>query len=215
MGKRDDGLLQFFTECYTPAAIGLVGAKNEIGTAIREAQSAVTVDGKASLWSHCFILGDLRLDRRGPGGTTMKSPYLFESDLKVRPFKPQLRNGVQENWIGKWCNKDVENAAVIDFGLCREEKDKILATALQLVDEQVRYPIQELLGTWWAIIVGKRWMPNPLDDPHAVYCSSFVRLCYREAEKDFLDDRIDVSNTTPEDIAQAGIRAKVMRFYEP
>jgi hypothetical protein len=214
MGKIDEGLLHFFTECYRPGLIGLVGTKNEIGSAVREAQSAVTVDGKPSLWSHCFMLGDLRLDRRGTGGTAMTSPYLFESDLKVRIFKPQLRNGAQENWIGKWCSEDVENAAVIDFGLSEEEKDNVLATALQLVDEQVLYPIQELLGTWWAIIVRKQWMPNPLDDPHAMYCSAFVRLCYREAGKDFLDGRIDVSNTTPEDIAQAGITAKAIAFYE-
>ena len=145
----------------------------------------------------------------------MTSPYLFESDLKASLFEPQLRNGAQENWIGKWCNKNVENAALIDLGLSEEEKDNVLATALQLVDEQVLYPIQELLGTWLAIIVRKRWMPNPLDDPHAMYCSAFVRHCYREAGIDFLDGRIDVSNTAPEDIAQAGIRAKAIISYEP
>ena len=214
MGKINDALLQFFTEHYSPGLIGLVGAKDEIGLAIREAQSALTVDEKASLWSHCFILGDLRLDRRGPGRTLAKSPYIFESDLKVNLFRPQLRNGAQENWIGKWCNEDVEHAAIIDFGLSEEEKDNILATALQLVDEQVLYPIQELLGTWWAIVVNKQWMPNPLDDPHAMYCSAFARHCYRKAGKDFLDGAVSVSNTTPEDIAQAGIKEKAIKIYK-
>jgi hypothetical protein len=193
----------------------MVGTKGMIGMAIREAQSAVTTDGKASLWSHCFIFGDLRLDRRGPESGKSKSPYLFESDLKINLLKSQIRNGAQENWIGKWCREEVENAAVIDFGLSEGQRDTILATALQLVDEQVLYPIHELLGTWWAIITKKQWLPNPLDNPHAMYCSAFVRFCYREARKDFIGPEISTSNTTPEDIAQAGIKADAIKFCSP
>jgi len=207
-------LLQFFTDHYQPGIIGLVGAKDTIGLAIREAQRVVTMDKKPSLWSHCFLMGESRLDRRGPKGSASKSPYIFESDLKVNLFKPQLRNGAQENWIGKWCKEQVEHAAVIDFGLSEQERENILATALQLVDEQVLYPIQELLGTWWAIIMGKQWKPNPLDDPHAMYCSAFVRHCYKEAGRDFLGRKISISNTTPEHIAQAGIKAGALRMYE-
>jgi hypothetical protein len=208
-------LLEFFTSNYRPGIIGIVGAKDMIGMAVREAQRAVTIDGKASLWSHCFIFGDLRLDRRGASGTKSKSPYIFESDLKVNLLKAQLRNGAQENWIGKWCREEVENAGVIDFGLSEDQKDNILATALQLVDEQVLYPIHELLGTWWAIIMKKRWLPNPVDDPHAMYCSAFTRSCYKEAGKDFIGPEVSVSNTTPEDIAQAGVRAGAIRIFKP
>jgi hypothetical protein len=201
---RND-FLQFFTVHYTPGAIGLVGTNDAIGMAIRKAQSLITKDHKPSLWSHCFLLGDLRFDLRGPGNTKMKSPYIFESDLKVNLFKPQVRNGAQENWIGKWSNDMVENTAIIDFGLSDEERDTILATALQLADEQLMYPIQELLGTWWTIVTHEQWMPNPLNDPHAMYCSSFVRYCYAKAGRDFLGADISVSNTTPEDVAKAGI----------
>jgi len=199
---RED-LFQFFNNHYRPAVMGIVGTKDTIGRAIREAQRAVTPNGKASLWSHCFILGDMRLDRRAPDGGLTRSLYLFESDLKVNAFKPQLRNGAQENWIGKWCKEEVENAAVIDIGLSDEERDKVLGTALQLVDEQVLYPIQELLGTWWSIITNQEWKENPLNDRHAMYCSAFVRHCYREAGRDFLDASVSVSNTTPEHIAFA------------
>ena len=212
MEKINRGMLRFFTDHYKPEIIGIVGTKHTIGLAIREAQKAVTVDREASLWSHCFIFGDLRLDRRGKGGKKSRSPYIFESDLKVNVFKPQLRNGAQENWVGKHCREVVENAGVIDFGLSEDVIENILATALQLVDEQVLYPIQELLGTWWAIITNREWLPNPVDDRHAMYCSAFVRHCYKKAGADFLK-RVSVSNTTPEHIAQAGIKAgKLIRF---
>ncbi len=207
-------LLDFFTMNYKSGIIGLVGTNDTLGIAIREAQSLITKDGKPSLWSHCFILGDLRFDRRGPSKTKTKSPYIFESDLEVNLFKPQVRNGAQENWIGKWCAQKVEHAAIIDFGLSDDERDNVLATGLQLVDEQVLYPIQELLGTWLAIITGKQWLPNPLNDPHSMYCSAFVRYCYKEAGKDFLGTEISVSNTTPEDIAQAGTKANAIRILQ-
>jgi hypothetical protein len=58
-----------------------------------------------------------------------------------------MRNGAQENWIGKWCREKVDNATVIKFGLSEDQRDDNLAIALQLVEEQVLYPIQEFLGT--------------------------------------------------------------------
>jgi len=213
MEELNPRLLAFFTSHYKPGIIGMVGTKGMIGGAIREAQSAVTADKKPSLWSHCFIFGDMRLDRRGPEGAKSESPYLFESDLKINLLKSQIRNGAQENWMGKWCREEVENAAVIDLGLSEGQRDNILATALQLVDEQVLYPIHELLGTWWAIIMKKQWLPNPLDDSHAMYCSAFVRHCYKEAGKDFVGSEVSVSNTTPEDIAQAGIKAGAIKIF--
>lgn len=215
MDDINERSLRFFTEHYKPGTIGLVGSNDAIGQSIREAQRAVTGNNKPSLWSHCFILGELRLDRRGPENSRSESPYIFESDLKIKLFKPQLRNGAQENWIGKWCGTTVENAALIDFGLSDNEKDDVLATALQLVDEQVLYPIQELLGTWWAIITRRQWLENPFNNPHAMYCSSFVRHCYSEAGRDFLDTEISVSHTTPEDIARAGTEAGAIRIYNP
>lgn len=215
MEKLNPKLLAFFTKHYKPGIIGLVGTNDAIGLAIRKAQSSVTIDGKASLWSHCFIVGELRLNRKGPGNTRTRSPYIFENSLEVAPSKLLLRNGAQENWIGKWCKETVKNAAIIDFSLTDEERDNVLATALQLVDEQVQYPIQELLGTWLAIIMGRKWLPNPLDDPHAMYCSAFVRYCYKEAGRDFIKSDVSISNTKPEDIAQAGIKTGTMKIYKP
>lgn len=215
MANVNKKLLSFFSDNHKPGTVGLVGTDDVIGLAIRAAQGTVTQDYSPSLWSHCFILGEARFDLRGLDETKTRSPYIFESDLKVKLFKPQLRNGAQENWIGKWCVEKVEHAAVIDFGLSAEETEDVLAAGLQLVDEQVLYPIQELLGTWWAIITARRWEENPIDDPHAMYCSSFVRFCYRKAGHDFISGSLAVSNTAPEDIARAGIKAGAMKIYKP
>ncbi len=215
MEELNGRLLQFFQDHFKPGIIALTGTNDTIGWAIRQAQKQVTVDGKASLWSHAFLLGELRPDRRGPNNTKTESPYIFESDLKVNLFKPQLRNGAQENWYGKWCREGVDTAAVIDLGLSADERDNVLATALQLVDEQVLYPINELLGTWWSIISRQQWRANPVDDPHAMYCSSFVRYCYKQAGKDFMGPEVSVSNTTPEHIAQAGVKAGKLTMYRP
>jgi hypothetical protein len=46
-----------------------------------------------------------------------------------------------------------------------------------------------------------------------MYCSAFVRHCYKEAGKDFLGLEISVSNTTPEDIAQVGIKAGAIEIF--
>jgi len=92
-GRVKPKLLQFFTVHYRPGIIGIIGTRGTIGMAIREAQKTMTSDGKTSLWSHCFIFGDLRLDRRGEGGERSRSPYIFESDLHADLFKSQLRNG--------------------------------------------------------------------------------------------------------------------------
>jgi len=46
-------------------------------------------------------------------------------------------------------------------------------------------------------------------------CGSFVRYCYKEAGADFLSGKVSISNTTPEHIAQTGIKAGKLVRYEP
>ena len=208
--RLDPALVRFFSRHYRPAAIGLVGTSDPVGHAIRDAQKAITSDGGPSLWSHCFLLGDIRTDRRGRNGALSRSVYVIESDLYAGRSGLQLRNGAQENWVGKWCVERVEHAAVLHFRTTERQRRLIVATALQLAGEQLLYPLAELLGTWLAIARDRRWMPNPLLDPHALYCSAFVRHCYREAGCDPFDPDIALSNTAPEDIARAGMESGTM-----
>lgn len=211
--KFNKKLFDFFCDNHKRGAIGVIGAKDPLGLAIRAAQRDVTEDNKPSLWSHVFIFGEMRPHRRRKDRDLTFSPYIFESDIDINILSPKLRSGAQENWIGKWCHEQVENAAIIDLDLNERDTNMVLATALQLVEEQIFYPVQELIGYWLAIVMDKRWVTNPLNDPHAMYCSSFVRYCYREAGKDFLDNGISLSDTTPEDIVRAGkLKGKVFYF---
>jgi len=107
MEELDPKLLEFFTTHYKPGIIGIVGTKGTIGLAIREAQKAVTMDGEASLWSHCFILGNLRLDRRGEGVRKAKVPtYLnpifmlifLNPSFEMAPRRIGLVNTVGRRW---------------------------------------------------------------------------------------------------------------------
>jgi len=174
-------LYRFFVANYGRGRVVLVGTSDLIGEAIGVAQRSLTPDGEPSLWSHVFIFGEMRPDRRGPDSATGRNPYLFENDLHIDPLRVQVCNGAQENCIGKWCRDEVAHSAVLDFDLSQPEQDAVLGAALQLCDERLQYPILELVGTWLAIITERVWAPNPFDDPHAMYCSVFARYCYQQA----------------------------------
>ena len=202
-------LVDFFTDGFISGAIGLVGGSDPLSRAIRTAQSQITEDGGPSLWSHSFILGEMRRDLNSVSG---RSPYIFESTISLSAAKFNIRNGAQENWIGKWCTEETEAASIIGFPLNNKEKDMVLATALQLVCEQIQYPIDALVKKWWEIVIGAKWQP-PEFDIHALICSGLVRYCYQRARRDFLPSTLPFQSTTPEDIARAGKEQGRMVIY--
>jgi hypothetical protein len=61
-----------------------VGANDTIGLATRDPQPGVTVDEEPSLWSHCFLLRELRLDRREPGKMKSNTSHLFDRLRRIR-----------------------------------------------------------------------------------------------------------------------------------
>ena len=209
-------VFDFFSQNAAPGFIGLTGSSDLLGLAIREAQRSLTGTGKPSLWSHSFIFGAERQDRRGPNGSWSQSRYVFESTIDLNLQNPQLRNGAQENWLGRVCGNDVERAAIIDFKPTPIEVQKVLASALQLASDQILYPVQELIGSLWAIISRREWEQNILDDPHAMFCSAYCRYNYVQAGYDFMGGLpVAVSNTAPEHIAQAGMRTWEFIEYRP
>ncbi len=203
MHNINPDLLEFFSKNYKPGIIGMVGTKDKIGNSIRRGQSRM-MNGKPSRWSHCFIMGRKRLDLRNSVETPVESIYIFESDIKLNIEHMQIRNGAQENWLGKWCDVKVEYAAIIDFGLNLFQEQLVLASALQMIDDEVMYPIGGLFHTWLAIQMHRFGFKNPLAGYHAMFCSAYARRCYQSAGADFLSSEVDLFNTSPEHIAQAG-----------
>jgi hypothetical protein len=206
-------LIEFFTANFKPGAIGLVGTTDLMGRAIREAQKSFTLDGLPSRWCHALIFGGLRLDRHSVDSPT--SLHIFESSFDIYLLKAQMRNGAQENWIGNWCDNQTDQACIIDFGLSEVEVNNVLATALQLVDEQVNFPIVGLAAVWLDIILKRVWQRNPFISKNSMFCSQLVRHCYQIAKRDFLGPEIDISNTAPEHIHQAGLKSgKIIEWKE-
>lgn len=211
--RFDPALLAFFESSFRPGRVGLIGTKDAVGILIRKGQRRLVAGRKPSWWNHCFIMGERRWDCRSTDGKPTLSCYIFESALDTDFRDHRNDSGAQENWIGRWCRTDIEHAAVADFGLSDQQCRVVLATALQLVDERIFFPVSELLGAWLAIIRGKQAEENPLDHARGMFCSSFVRYCFRAAGSDFLTEQVSVSNTTPEHVAAAAQRAGGLTIF--
>jgi len=187
-------LFDFFVSHHRPGRIGFVGASDTVGTAIRDAQRQLTLDGAPSRWSHVFLMGDTRADGE---------PYIFESDLEPDFERHQVRNGAQESRLRKWAADAVEHAAVVEIAEVGDRVPALMAATLSFVyGQQAAYPVMQLVGTWWQIISARVWRANPFEDAKALYCSSFVRHCFLEVGVDLVDERIHLSNTAPEHLWQ-------------
>ncbi len=177
-------LREFFLKHRAPARVGFVGESNWIGKAIREAQRPLCVTGQASRWSHVFLIGE--------------DQTLLESDIKTG-----AHSGAQENPIEKWCVDDIDQAAVFDFGLTIAQSKLVLAAARKLVADQMSYDVAGLVSTWMAIVTQRTWKENPAHTANSMYCSAFVRYCYRKAKRDFCGKNLALSHTAPEHLSQA------------
>ncbi|MHC5021046.1 MAG: hypothetical protein ACYTGX_13235 [Planctomycetota bacterium] len=196
-------LYDWMTAHFKRGRVILVGDRTLVGKAVRFGQRKLTPGGTDSRWSHVFICGDERVDRRGAPGEVTRHPYIFESDFDMNVKKKQLRSGAQETWLGKWANPEVDQAAVLDLDPSPELADAVCASAWQLVSDQMRYPVSNVLDTWWAIVREKVWKPSPAKGTTALFCSAFVRHCYQEAGADFVTADVSLNNTAPEHLAQA------------
>lgn len=195
-------LLSFFQTHYSPARIALVGANDIAGWLVRNGQFKITPDKKPSKWSHVFLFGDKRDDGRADGGL-----YIFESDIDVGVVEWQLINGPQESRLVKWCNDHIEHACVLGMNLTTDEQKSVVRKALELgYDDKMKYPVAELVGTFWVILSNKLSKKNIFDDKYAVQCATFVRMCYQAIGKDILTgSSTDLSNTSPEKIYQSQV----------
>ena len=197
-----DQVLSFFNTHYAQGRIGLIGASDVRGWIIRNGQMGITLDKKASKWSHAFIMGEKREDGRTDGNI-----YIFESDLHISIDEWQVKNGIQENRLVKWCKDYVEYACVLGMELTADEQHAVVIKALEMAydEEHLKYALGELFGTLWAIIFKKLSKKNIFDDKYAVQCATFVRMCYQHIGKEILIGPTDLTHTSPEAIYQSQV----------
>ncbi len=195
-------VLDFFRTNYEPGRVCLIGSSNPIYMLIRNAQKGITKDGKPSKYNHTFLMGNKRNDERIDG-----SIYIFESDLSISVPDWEVKNGVMESRITKWCLDDLDYAAVLGCELTQSGIDAIVSKALWFAydEEHLRYPVGELFGTLWSIVTHRCSDKHIFDQKYAVQCATFVRLCYQSIEQDIIAGGSDLTNTSPEEISQSGI----------
>lgn len=74
---------------------------------------------------------------------------------------------------------------MLGLALSQNEEKSLLTKALELAyDEQhLRYPVEELFGTLWAILFNRLSKKSIFDDKFAVQCATFVRMCYQHVNQ--------------------------------
>ncbi len=182
---------EFFEQYAAPGRVGLIGGPELINRLISRAQRHLNDTGEWSRWSHAFLFQGRRRDGHH---------WVIESDLDIK--SKHIRLGVQENRTAKYFSDESNSCvAILDFGLTTEQEQKVLAAALELVSEGVRYSLREIAGTVWAMR-HPRWQPkeNLLAREKAFYCSAFVRHVFGRAGLD-LAAGIAEKNTAPEHLA--------------
>ena len=184
---------EFFEQHAGPGRVCLVGGPELINRIISRAQRHLNEENEWSRWSHAFLLQGRRHDGHH---------WVVESDLDIK--HKHIRLGVQENRIAKYYDGTANTAvAILDFGQTQAQEKAVLANALELVSEGIRYSLREIAGTVWAMR-HPGWCPkeNLLAREKAFYCSSFVRHVFAQAGVD-LANGISEKNTAPEHIARS------------
>jgi hypothetical protein len=118
-------------------------------------------------------MGSIRDDGRNDG-----SIYIYESDLHVSVPDLEVKNGVMESRITKWCLDGLEYAAVLGIDLTQRETESLLRKALwySYDEHHLLYPVGSLFWTLWAIMAGQLSRKNIFNSTQAVQCATFVRL---------------------------------------
>jgi hypothetical protein len=184
---------EFFERHAAPGRVCLVGGPELINRLISRAQRHLNDEHEWSRWSHAFLLQGRRHDGHH---------WVIESDLDIK--HKHIRLGVQENRLAKYHDGTANTSvAILDFGLTPAQEKAVLANALELVSQGIRYSLREIAGTVWAMR-HPGWCPkeNLLAREQAFYCSSFVRHVFAQAGVD-LANGISEKNTAPEHISRS------------
>ncbi len=174
-------------ETAQPGDIILLGNPSIIGSPIMLAQSFQTKDGQPSQYTHSVIY--------------VSEDLCAESTIRFKPGITELlrvKNGTQYGKLS-----DYENYRywlLLHFPFTEEQRDALLDKAQSLIDAEMTYPVDGLLGSLLSFYLFKS-ASNPLQSKNSLYCSAFVQEVYSVLGIDF-DPNHTARNTSPEIISQ-------------
>jgi hypothetical protein len=171
--------------------IVLTGEYSVCGYRLRRAQEVIRVDRTPSPWSHAFLLLE-GLDRDPAGNRDPDcSPLLLESTLQPSAQFDHFsfRTGVSGRRLAEYALASfdlraahcVPNVAVISFELNDDERQALLARALNPQADQLGYDLLGQLANWFTYIASRGTALNPLAQGVSMYSASYVQLAYDAA----------------------------------
>jgi hypothetical protein len=194
------------------ASLVLLGEYGIPAYRIRRAQEVIRVDRTPSLWSHAaLLLEPLSTDaerNRDPARSTL----LLESTWAPSPEFDHFayRTGVSCRRLSDYTAAQFSlttahstpNVAVIHIALTAEERAAVLTRAQNPESDQLAYDLLGQLGAWFAYIVSRGALINPLAQGVGLFNASYLQLAYDAAGVN-LAPGAQQRNLAPEHIWQA------------
>lgn len=192
-------------------AIGLIGEYGPVGMALRRAQRLIRLDKEPSRWSHSFLFVDpIAADAKG-NRLVNDSPRLLECTIDPSERYRQIAHliGISARRLADYNNAtfdidkphSVPNVCVIVFEMSAADRDAIVHRAVQPSIDQLRYPLDDSLASWYAHVRHPARHPNPLARGESMFCSAYLQLAYEAAGID-LGLGAQQANLMPEHIWQ-------------
>lgn len=187
-------LQEFYIEHGRPGRIGLVHFDFVPAYLINWGQKKLTRDGKPARFTHAFFFIETREN----------IPWIAESDINLPlPGFLNRTDGPQLNSSRKWSSTIIDDVAVLDPVLNEEQYQRVRNHANYLLQQNLKYGLVALAGTWFAIRKGDMTHRSILHRDSRMHCSQFVRECLRAAGVDPWGKRIASFNLAPEALYQA------------
>ncbi|MBE2319650.1 hypothetical protein DVA67_027020 [Solirubrobacter sp. CPCC 204708] len=164
------------------ALIGLVGACDLPGVALRRAQSILRWDRRPSLWSHAFLVVD-----DGIREVTLHS--------RAGHFPEPADNAITPGTLDLY-ERD-PNVALLKVSMSDEEAAAVAHRAVKEPNlERLRYDLFEALGFWQAYL-WTRGTANPLEQGIPMAASALIEYCFEAIQLDLTPGAND-RNSAPE-----------------
>jgi hypothetical protein len=163
--------------------IGLVGERDLIGVALRQAQRVVRFDHRPSKWSHAFLIaGATPTDKNDLANTKVLEVTMSpRSGAMADPNS----NGLTVGKLGNYVSPVVTaNAALIAVKMSDDEAEAVFQKATHPNRDRARYNLWAALSVWQGYYWAQGHRPNPLEEGFPMFSSSYVEYAFEGIDLD-------------------------------